>query len=152
MNQSRIGLACAFFKKYIFVAGGLSGTSKKLNVLDSVETLDTRTNQWTEIAYPLRFARCFAQMLVISDKMYIVGGAGRSVTLEKLTASAGSVDIWNDKQCQWENVSELSIPRHGHSLGYLGIQMVVLGGVSTLYNRALSNTECFCTLRSKYYS
>ncbi|KAJ8967804.1 hypothetical protein NQ317_013592 [Molorchus minor] len=36
----------------------------------------------------------------------------------------------------------MHIPRHGHAVAYLGTQIFVTGGVTTIYRRALSSIEC----------
>ncbi|KAJ8961330.1 hypothetical protein NQ314_005941 [Rhamnusium bicolor] len=45
MIHARIGLACAKYRNYIWVAGGLSGSNTHRTVLDSVESYNLRSNQ-----------------------------------------------------------------------------------------------------------
>ncbi|CAH1156246.1 unnamed protein product [Phaedon cochleariae] len=149
--RARTGFACAKYRNHIWVAGGLSsGSEKNIDILDSVETYDLRANQWTEMNFPLPFPRCFSCMFVMSDRLYVIGGAGRASENVQTTASVGSVDYWNDKKLEWKHVTDLSIPRHGHAVSYLGTQILIVGGVTTIYGRALSNTECFCSQRETW--
>ncbi|KAJ8918581.1 hypothetical protein NQ315_013086 [Exocentrus adspersus] len=148
MIYSRIGPACTKYKNYIWVAGGLSGTKKKRNLLDSVESYNVKNDQWTEIRQPLTFPRCFSRMFILSDRLYLIGGAGKSAEKEsKETASLGNIDVWDAKNVEWRTITEMHIPRHGHSVACLGTQILIVGGVTTAYKRALSSTECFCSQR-----
>ncbi|KAG5900489.1 hypothetical protein JTB14_010900 [Gonioctena quinquepunctata] len=149
--KARTGFACSKYKDHIWVAGGLSSEdSDSNNILDSVETYDIKSNQWTEMIFPLRFPRCFSHMYTMNDKLYIIGGAARNSENDTTTKSIGNIDFWNDKKLEWKTVTELSIPRHGHAVSYLGTQILIVGGVTTIYGRALSNTECFCSQRETW--
>ncbi|KAJ8945183.1 hypothetical protein NQ314_009296, partial [Rhamnusium bicolor] len=86
-------------------------------------------------------------MFVMSDRLYIIGGAGKTSERDKSTTSVGDIDVWDGNRFEWRNVTEMHIPRHGHSVAYLGTQILITGGVTTTYRRALSNTECFCSQR-----
>lgn len=107
-------------------------------------------NRWTEITR-LSFPRCFSGMFVMSDRVYLIGGAGKKTDdYEKgETASVATVDAWDVNNAEWRSLTEMAIPRHGHSVAYLGTQILIVGGVTTIYMRALSNTECFCCQRGK---
>lgn len=108
--------------------------------------------RWTKLKYPLRLPRCFASLTVNSDKVYIVGGAGRNLENQKnLNNSIASIDLWNEEKLAWSPVTDLSIPRHGHALAYLGTQLLIIGGVTTIYGRALNDIECFCSERGEYF-
>lgn len=55
--------------------------------------------------------------------------------------------MWIEEKFEWLPVTELSIARHGHALAYLGTQLFIIGGVTTIYGRALNDIECFCCER-----
>nr|XP_023018605.1 uncharacterized protein LOC111507520 isoform X1 [Leptinotarsa decemlineata] len=149
--KARTGFACIKYRNHIWVAGGLSsGNNESIDILDSVETYDIKANQWTEMNFPLRFPRCFSCMFAMYDKLYIIGGAGKITENNTCTTSIGNIDYWNDKKLEWKTVTELSIPRHGHAVSSLGTQILIVGGVTTIYGRALSNTECFCSQRETW--
>lgn len=84
---------------------------------------------------------------MLSDKVYIIGGAGKTFKNEKLNTSIPSIDMWNEEKSEWLSITNLNIPRHGHALAYFGTQIFIIGGVTTLYGRALSDIECFCSER-----
>lgn len=105
--------------------------------------------RWTQIT-KLRYPRCFSCMLDMSNKLYLIGGAGKLSTKDKTTTSLSTIDVWNDKMEEWEKISDMTIPRHGHAVAYLGTQILIIGGVTTVYMRALSNIECFCGNRGSW--
>lgn len=86
----------------------------------------------------------------MSNKLYLIGGAGRMHAKDKTTTSLASIDLWNSNVKEWEKISEMTIPRHGHAVAYLGTQILIIGGVTTIYMRALSNIECFCGSRGNF--
>lgn len=85
----------------------------------------------------------------MSDRLYLIGGAGKIKIKDKTTSSVKEIDIWNEDTREWEYKTEMAIPRHGHCVAYLGTQILIIGGVTTVYMRALSNTECYCTSRGE---
>nr|XP_022918626.1 uncharacterized protein LOC111427625 isoform X3 [Onthophagus taurus] len=148
MLTARMGLCCAKHKEKIWAVGGMSG-SKKKPLSECVEVYDPDKNQWTEISR-IRFPRCFATLFSMSDKLYLIGGAGKTNDRDKTTSSVKEIDLWNEELREWECKTEMSIPRHGHCVAYLGTQILIIGGVTTVYMRALSNTECYCTSRGTW--
>ncbi|CAH2006207.1 unnamed protein product [Acanthoscelides obtectus] len=150
MHTERTGSSSIKYKNSIWVMGGLYGTNKKVKILDSIESYDVRHNQWTKISHAMNFPRCFSSCIVMCDTLYAIGGAGKTPENKKNTTSIAAVDAWNDKKKCWQKITELSIPRHGHVVAYLGTQILVIGGVTTTYSRALSNVECFCSQRETW--
>ncbi|XP_026724594.1 uncharacterized protein LOC113491689 isoform X3 [Trichoplusia ni] len=148
MCVSRMAVACAKYREYIWVAGGMTGNKKK-PVGKSVECYNSRTNEWTEI-HSLRFPRCFSTMFAMNDKLYIIGGAGKISDKDKTASSVGAIDVWDWKLREWKHETEMSMPRHGHALAYLGTQLIIIGGVTTIYMRALNNVESFCCERGAW--
>ncbi|CAK1581741.1 unnamed protein product [Parnassius mnemosyne] len=148
MNVARMAMASVKYRDYIWVAGGMTG-EKKNPVCKLVECYNSKTNEWTEI-YSLRFPRCFSTLFAMNDKLYIIGGAGKISEKDKTPSSVGAIDVWDWKERVWKQETELSIPRHGHALAYLGTQLIIIGGVTTIYMRALSNVESFCCERGAW--
>lgn len=85
----------------------------------------------------------------MSDRLYLIGGAGKITEKEKTTTSVSAIDVWDPVNLEWKHQTDMAIPRHGHAIAYLGTQILIIGGVTTVYMRALSNTECYCTERGK---
>ncbi|CAK1545255.1 unnamed protein product [Leptosia nina] len=148
MGVARMAVAAVKYRDYIWVAGGMTG-EKKRPVCKIVECYNSKTNEWTEI-HSLRFPRCFASMFAMNDKLYIIGGAGKMSDKDKTPSSVSAIDVWDWKERQWKLDTEMSIPRHGHALAYLGTQLIIIGGVTTIYMRALSNVESFCCERDAW--
>ncbi|CAH2073575.1 unnamed protein product, partial [Iphiclides podalirius] len=148
MSVARMAMASVKYREYIWVAGGMTG-EKKNPVCKIVECYNSKTNDWTEI-YSLRFPRCFATLFAMNDKLFIIGGAGKITEKDKTPSSVGAIDIWDWKERVWKQETEMSIPRHGHALAYLGTQLIIIGGVTTIYMRALSNVESFCCERGAW--
>ncbi|KAL3268359.1 hypothetical protein HHI36_007475 [Cryptolaemus montrouzieri] len=86
-------------------------------------------------------------MFVVYDRLYLVGGAGFETKKDPTTTSLSSIDTWDTKKLKWSNAAEMVIPRHGHSVAFIGTQFLIIGGVTTIYMRALNNAECFCVQR-----
>nr|XP_032514162.1 uncharacterized protein LOC116767787 isoform X3 [Danaus plexippus plexippus] len=148
MCAARMAAAAAKHRDYIWVAGGMTG-EKRRPVCGVVECYNSNTNQWTQI-HSLRFPRCFATLFSMNDKLYIIGGAGKISEKDKTPSSVGAIDVWDWKDRAWKLETEMSIPRHGHALAYLGTQLIIIGGVTTIYMRALSNVESFCCERGAW--
>ncbi|CAH0406392.1 unnamed protein product [Chilo suppressalis] len=148
MSVARMAVATVKYRDYIWVAGGMTG-EKKRPVCKIVECYNSKTNEWTEI-HSLRFPRCFATLFAMNDRLYIIGGAGKISDKEKTASSVGSIDVWDWKDREWKPQTDMSIPRHGHALAYLGTQLIIIGGVTTIYMRALNNVESYCCERSAW--
>ncbi|XP_025837329.1 uncharacterized protein LOC108745208 isoform X2 [Agrilus planipennis] len=147
MQSPKMGVGCTKFKEYIWVAGGMSG-SKRKPLSDVVECYDIQQDQWTEITR-LRFPRCFGHLFASSNCLFIIGGAGKIDGSNKST-SVPTIDVLDPNVMEWHHLTDMSIPRHGHAIAYLGTQIFVIGGVTTLYMRALSNIECYCSQRGMW--
>lgn len=145
MYYPRAGIACAKYRNYIWAAGGTADLKRNI-LLDVVESYNVRTNQWTKIK-KLNSPRCFACMFVMADNLYLIGGTGQKLKEFKSTTSVSYVDIWDSSSMSWKNIIGLTIPRHGHAVAYVGTQIFIMGGVTTIYMRCLSNVECFCWKR-----
>ncbi|KAM3963093.1 uncharacterized protein ACR2FA_002859 [Aphomia sociella] len=148
MSVARMAVASVKYREYIWVAGGMTG-EKKRPVCRIVECYNSKTNEWTEI-HNLRFPRCFATLFAMNDKLYIVGGAGKKSDKDKTASSVAAIDVWDWKDRVWKQETEMSIPRHGHALAYLGTQLIIIGGMTTIYMRALNNVESFCCERGAW--
>lgn len=91
-------------------------------------------------------------MYVIGDSLYVIGGAARTSGRDAalgITESIGSVDVWDCKTFVWRRHGEIDIPRHGQALGSIGDQILVIGGLTTLYMGSLRSVECYCCRTGK---
>ncbi|XP_049804476.1 uncharacterized protein LOC126247882 [Schistocerca nitens] len=153
MREARMGLAAAQFRGLLWVAGGMNG-ERSHTITDTVECYDPRSNacaeaqqldmatRWTMSAQ-LRQPVCFSRLLCLQDTLFLAGGATRA-TRDAPIGSIDSVDVWDPTQGRWCVRAKLSVPRHGHAVGYIGTHLLVVGGLTTVYVRALSSVEAFC--------
>ncbi|XP_018896726.2 uncharacterized protein [Bemisia tabaci] len=142
LEVGRMGVAAAQYKDRIWVCGGMT-CAKKSILSQRVDCYDTQSNMWTQCS-PLRFPRCFGVLFPKGDSLYFIGGAGRQNEKETTTYSISAIDSWDDLKKEWYLETEMAIPRHGHSVCYLGSQILILGGVTTTRMCALSNVESWC--------
>ncbi|XP_053625412.1 uncharacterized protein LOC128683624 isoform X2 [Plodia interpunctella] len=148
MSVARMAVAAVKYRDYIWVAGGMTGEKKK-PVCKIVECYNSKTNEWTEI-HSLRFPRCLTTLFVMNDKLYIIGGAGKKSEKDKTASSVSAIDTWDWKTREWKAETEMSMPRHGHALAYLGTQLIIIGGMTTVYMRALNHVESYCCERGAW--
>ncbi|XP_076182991.1 uncharacterized protein LOC143154856 [Ptiloglossa arizonensis] len=137
MQTARVGPASVKYRDLIWVAGGMTKSKKELFSKD-VECYDPIKNFWLK-AVPLRSPRCFASFYVVSDCLYAIGGAS---TTENGTQSIDSVDAWDGNV--WREQANMSIARHGHTIGSIGEQLLIIGGVTTVFMKTLNSVECYC--------
>lgn len=103
--------------------------------------------RWTKIK-KLNSPRSFCSLFVMSDRLYLIGGVESLFKNTKSSSSMACIDIWNTNSLKWDSFLKLMIPRHGHTVAYIGTQIFIIGGVTTSYMKCLSNVECFCAQRS----
>nr|XP_031840704.1 uncharacterized protein LOC116430545 [Nomia melanderi] len=139
MQTARVGPATVKYRGLIWVAGGMTKTKKELFLKD-VECYDPIKNLWLR-AVSLRSPRCFASFYVVSDCLYVIGGAS---TNEIAAHSIDSVDVWDADESDWRELAKMSIPRHGHTAGSIGEQLLIIGGVTTTFMKTLNSVECYC--------
>ncbi|KAK2583127.1 hypothetical protein KPH14_009152 [Odynerus spinipes] len=145
MCTARVGPAGIKYRDFIWVAGGMTKSKKELFSKD-VECYDPMKNSWLKME-PLSSPRCFATLYVVSDCLYAIGGA--SIT-ENSTDSIDCIDIWDPHLCVWKEEAKMSIARHGHCTASIGAQLLIIGGVTTVYMKTLSSVECYCCEQGKW--
>ncbi|KAF7988790.1 hypothetical protein HCN44_007100 [Aphidius gifuensis] len=141
MIIARVGLACSKYQDLIWVAGGMT-MSKRDALLKDVECYDPLKNTWIKID-ALRSPRCFASLHVVSDRLYIIGGAGRPQPDQSITESVDSIDVWDPIHRTWREFTKMDIARHSHSTSSIGNQLMIIGGVTTVFMKTLETVECF---------
>ncbi|XP_078044683.1 uncharacterized protein LOC144474074 [Augochlora pura] len=139
MQTARVGPASVKYRDLIWVAGGMTKSKKEMFSKD-VECYDPIKNLWLR-AVSLRLPRCFASFYVVADCLYVIGGAS---TTEITAQSINDVDVWDEEGRVWKELTKMTIARHGHSVGSIGEQLLIIGGVTTVFMKTLSNVECYC--------
>ncbi|KAL2716917.1 uncharacterized protein V1478_012617 [Vespula squamosa] len=145
MCTARVGAAGIKYRDFIWVAGGMTKSKKELFSKD-VECYDPIKNSWLKME-PLSSPRCFATLYVVSDCLYAIGGAS---TTENSTDSIDRIDIWDPHLCVWKEEAKMSIARHGHCTASIGAQLLIIGGVTTVFMKTLSSVECYCCEQGKW--
>ncbi|XP_047344829.1 uncharacterized protein LOC124947140 [Vespa velutina] len=145
MCTARVGAAGIKYRDFIWVAGGMTKSKKELFSKD-VECYDPIKNSWLKME-PLNSPRCFATLYVVSDCLYAIGGAS---TTENSTDSIDRIDIWDPHLCVWKEEAKMSIARHGHCTASIGAQLLIIGGVTTVFMKTLSSVECYCCEQGKW--
>ncbi|XP_017766185.1 PREDICTED: uncharacterized protein LOC108555158 [Eufriesea mexicana] len=145
MQTARVGPSSVKYRDLIWVAGGMTKSKKELFSKD-VECYDPIKNLWLK-AMPLRSPRCFASFYVVSDCLYIIGGAS---AMGNATPSIDSIDVWDGNDYVWKQHANMSIARHGHSIGSIGDRLLIIGGVTTVFMKTLNSVECYCCNMEKW--
>lgn len=151
-KEARMGLAAAEVGDKIWIAGGHNGHA--LNPLsDKVECYDPGSNTWSTLTPKLRYPRYMATLVCVSnEKIYLIGGAAQtdSSNVDKMY-SVSDLDVLDlAEKKEWRSVSELAHPRHGHTASILSTQILIIGGVTTVYKKPVKSVECWCFKRQAW--
>nr|XP_039267769.1 kelch-like protein 18 [Styela clava] len=143
LSSVRAGIAVSVHKKKMWVAGGYCHKSGA--VLDTVETFDEEFGSW-QPATPLRFPRCFANLLDSHNQMFVIGGAWLDSEMDCGSfSSVYDVDKYNDDTNIWEGLTSLRVGRHDAGYAVLGPRLYIIGGKhcddGSINN--LDTVECF---------
>ncbi|XP_058791970.1 uncharacterized protein LOC131664688 [Phymastichus coffea] len=141
MRIARIGPATVKYDARIWVAGGMTNSSREPITRD-VECYNAIANVWY-VMEPLLSPRCFSCLHVVADRLFIIGGASETCTKSSIE-SVGYIDVWDVSRCSWQRYTQLRTARHGHAVSSIGNQLLVMGGVTTKYTKALKSVECYC--------
>lgn len=80
----------------------------------------TSNSSWQAMA-PLRFPRCFANLVECLGHMYILGGAWLDSEMECGSfSSVYDVDRYDEKNNLWEGITALRVGRHDAGAAVLG--------------------------------
>lgn len=151
LREARMGLAAAEVNGKIWIAGGHNGHA--LNPLsDKVECYDPSNNTWCTVLPKLRYPRYMATLMCVNnEKIYLIGGAASDSSNVDKMYSVSDLDVLElaDRK-EWRCVSELAQPRHGHSASMLSTQILIIGGVTTVYKKPVKSVECWCCKRQAW--
>ncbi|VDI27305.1 Hypothetical predicted protein [Mytilus galloprovincialis] len=140
MTEAKIGMATVGYHGLLYVVGGFYETMNDKIVLDTVECYNPRTNNWT-VKEPLPTPCCHANLVVVEDKLYLIGGSNMSDTSSAVT-SLSSVYCYNEEDDIWDKVTDIMIPRHDCGTAAIGSKIYILGGVSSQEGSVLADVEC----------
>lgn len=73
---------------------------------------------WT-VKEPLPTPCCHANLVVVENKLYLIGGSNMSDTSSAVT-SLSSVYCYNEEDDIWDKVTDIMIPRHDCGTAAIG--------------------------------
>ncbi|CAB0009089.1 unnamed protein product, partial [Nesidiocoris tenuis] len=140
LPEPLIGSAVCVHDGEIWVVGGMNGNTANVNVSRSVWCYDPKNDLWFKKS-SLRFGRAFASLVTYENQLFLVGGVANE---NGGIVSNDHVDVWNEECASWRLKGHIDVPRHGHTVAFIGSFMVLLGGVTTKNIEKLSQVEAFC--------
>ena len=115
----------------IYAIGGWS-TANEQSQLETVEVYDPATDTWAK-AQSMNHARCSAAISVMNGEIYAVGGIGWPPNYDQSGRYLSSpylsnVEVFNPKTNQWQERTEMSVPKAAHSTSVIDGKIYVMGG------------------------
>eukprot|EP01048_Picozoa_sp_COSAG05_P023869 COSAG05_NODE_5356_length_1198_cov_3.199272_1_plen_276_part_00 len=135
MATARYGPAAVQLGRKIYVLGGTSGgTSQDWYFLNSVESYDPTTNKWAAIE-PMRYARKDLAAVVLSGKIYALGGQNYSVCSD-------AVEAYDPATEKWTTLASMRSRRGSCAAVAMGGKIYALGGTSA-FDDFLNSAEVY---------
>ena len=115
----------------IYAVGGWS-TATEQSKLETVEVYDPATDTWAK-AQSMNHARCSAAISVVNGEIYAIGGIGwppnRDPSGQYLSSRyLSNVEVFNPQTNQWQERTEMSVPKAAHSTSVIDGKIYVMGG------------------------
>ena len=115
----------------IYAVGGWS-TATEQSKLETVEVYDPATDTWAK-AQSMNHARCSAAISVVNGEIYAIGGIGwppnRDPSGQYLSSRyLSNVEVFNPRTNQWQERTEMSVPKAAHSTSVIDGKIYVMGG------------------------
>jgi N-acetylneuraminic acid mutarotase len=114
MPEARLGGAAVSLGDYLYVIGGVGGSSNLLRY----EPVQDRWESLAALSQPREHTAAVAY----AGKIYAIGGRWQGV------GELASVEIYDPENDAWSAGPELTVARAGHSAAVLGDRIVALGG------------------------
>ncbi|XP_019853495.1 PREDICTED: kelch-like protein 2 [Amphimedon queenslandica] len=144
MKQVRTAVSAGSIDGRLYAVGGECETKfshEGTLYLSSVEYYDPIQNTWSNVA-EMRYARSFAAVAVLNDKLYAIGG-------ETTQYCYKSVEEYDPVANTWSIVPDMHTARSGAGAAALDGRLYVLGG----QDRAVhySSMECYDPNEKRWY-
>ena len=115
----------------IYAIGGWSTTNEQTQ-LETVDVYDPAEDTWAK-AESMNHARCSAAISVVNGEIYAMGGIGwppnRDPSGRYLSSLyLSTVEVFNPKTNQWQERTEMSVPKAEHSTSVIDGKIYVMGG------------------------
>ena len=126
MPTPRSYLSTSVMDGKIYAIGGMSNSNKQWR-LETVEVYDPATDTWAK-ARDINQARSCAAISVVNGEMYAMGGRGWSGIQTQPDPYLSSVEAFNPKTNQWQEITEMPTPRTSHTASIVDGKVYVIGG------------------------
>ena len=110
----------------IYAIGGMSSSTEQER-LETVEVYDPATDTWAKTE-SINHARSCAAISVVNGEMYAMGGRGWSGIQSEPDPYLSSVEVFNLKTNQWQEITEMPTPRTSHTASIVDGKVYVIGG------------------------
>ena len=126
MPTPRSYLSTSVMDGKIYAIGGMSNSNEQWR-LETVEVYDPATDTWAKTE-SINKARSCAAISVVSGEMYAIGGRGWSGIQSEPDPYLASVEVFNLKANQWQEITEMPTPRTSHTASIVDGKVYVIGG------------------------
>ena len=126
MPTVRSYLSTSVMDGKIYAIGGMSSSTEQ-GRLETVEVYDPATDTWAKTE-SINHARSCAAISVVNGEMYAMGGRGWSGIQSDPDPYLASVEVFNLKANQWQEITEMPTPRTSHTASIVDGKVYVIGG------------------------
>ena len=126
MPTPRSFLSTSVMDGKIYAIGGMSNSNEQWR-LETVEVYDPATDTWAK-ARDITHARSCTAISVVNGEIYAIGGRGWSGVQNEPDPYLSSVEVFNLKTNQWQEITEMPTPRTSHTASIVDGKVYVLGG------------------------
>ena len=126
MPTVRSYLSTSVMDGKIYAIGGMSNSNEQWR-LETVEVYDPATDTWAKME-SINHARSCAAISVVNGEIYAIGGRGWSGIQSEPDPYLASVEVFNLKTNQWQEITEMPTPRTSHTASIVDGKVYVIGG------------------------
>ena len=126
MPTPRSYLSTSVMDGKIYAIGGMSSSTEKWR-LETVEVYDPLMDTWAK-ARDINQARSCTAISVVNGEIYAIGGRGWSGIQSEPDPYLASVEAFNLKTNQWQEITEMPTPRTSHTASIIDGKIYVIGG------------------------
>ena len=126
MPTPRSYLSTSVMDGKIYAIGGMSSSNEQ-GRLETVEVYDPATDTWTKTE-SINHARSCTAISVVNGEIYAMGGRGWSGIQNQPDPYLSSVEVFNPKTNQWQEITEMPAPKTSHTASIVNGKIYVIGG------------------------
>ena len=132
LKEARSGHACVLWKDTVCVVGGYGEARMgQEEILQSLELLDPRSNEWSLQDKKMKTVRSRFAVAVLGDKLYVIGGSHRRKIPRRRTntsISLNSVECYDFVKKEWKDVNPMKYRRQNPKATVWKGRIFVFGG------------------------